>query len=188
MFLTLLSFIDLYSKRIPKILLLVFVVFNHQLFSQFNKDDQISDILYLKNVDIDSTIIGKTIHIDFYYDSYGKQRGDTISLLVEKTPIPFVELRRDNDSTQIFSQQYLESSTRHEDLILRISSFKVINISEKILILSADIRYYDKSDIMYPIKVVTETFQIQRKTITKVLVKKENNNTLPYARKPSLDN
>jgi len=92
-----------------------------------------SDIYYVDENRIDTSLIGKFIHIDFYKNSLGSNKfktvkADTIRINFPKTELEFIEIRNDDRYNNWFSEQYLETIKSFNDRKIRIEKMKVLKV------------------------------------------------------------
>jgi len=80
-----------------------------------------SDIRYVKSANLNTELIGKFVHFDFYNRSFLSKKIDTIELKINQKLIKFIEVRNDDGYNNWFSQQSLIS----EDKTLQISKFQI---------------------------------------------------------------
>ena len=152
-----------------KKLLIIILIF---ISSWVNAQDG-SDIMYVDAKNIDSSLIGKLIQIDFHNESFGSNKfpqviADTVTIdFVEKQS--FKEIRNDDHYNSWFSEQYLEAINEREGLKLRIQKMKLLNISKDSITVKLFGHFYKNEEEVFS-KYLTDTTKISRKEIYQILV------------------
>lgn len=82
-----------------------------------------SDIRYIKESEIDSTLIGEYAHIDFYHRSFHSNPLDSIKLLINTDSIEFVEKRVDDGFLSVVVIKYLDKRKYIYQLDLDFQSY-----------------------------------------------------------------
>ena len=140
-----------------------------------------SDIWYVDENEIDSSLIGRFIQVDFYNKSFGSNKfksvePDTVQInFIDKAE--FVELRNDDYFNNWFFEQYLES-TNVEGKKLRIQKMKLLSFSKDSLLVKLFGHYYTTEKEEEFSTYRTDTISISRENIYQVLV-----HTRPLIRK-----
>ena len=127
-----------------------------------------SDIYYIKIQDIDSSQIGRYVHLDFGSKSFHGIETDTIDLDIAGFN-GFKEVRKDDFYNQWFSEQYLESVAEKNGLSLRIEKMKLLNVSTDSLAVKLFGRFYMNEQEMHE-QLVSDTIKFVRKALSYVLV------------------
>jgi hypothetical protein len=129
-----------------------------------------SDIKYLKPFQVDSSIIGQYIHLDFFNRSFGPRNIDTVNITIDKKSIRFKEVRKDDGHNNWFSQQHLQS-IGYIDGQIRISKFILNRITTTSfqVTMYLDIDNFDNELFKYKTRQIDYWFD--KKDIAEVLVK-----------------
>lgn len=152
-----------------KNLLIIILIF---ISSWVNAQDG-SDIIYVDAKNIDSSLIGKLIQIDFRHESFGSNKfsqviADTVTIdFIEKQD--FKEIRNDDLFNNWFSEQYLETINEKKDLKLRIQKMKLLNISKDSITVKLFGHYFKNEEEVFS-KYLIDTTKISRKEIYQILV------------------
>lgn len=123
------------------------------------------DMQYLDMAEVDSSIVGRTVHLDFYRNSSfyvwahgrGEKGVDKVSLDIKGKQVEFIEHREDDGYNNWFNQQYLESA----DKKIRITEFKLLEIRKNTIRVRASIT----------VEPFSKEFTFDRKDVVQVLVK-----------------
>src|SRR5688572_1040950 len=99
-------------------------------FCLFCKGQDGSNIKYVTTSALDSSFIGKEVHLDFYQRSFGGRHLDTITITLINRPIRYLERRVDNGFNNWFSEQFLESIDNSEGMKTRINSWLILAITK----------------------------------------------------------
>ena len=143
------------------ILLLVFEV---NLFGQDG-----SDILYWKTSAVDSTLVGRYVHFDFYRRSFRGRQVDTVVINIDKRSIQFVEIRKDTGYNNWFNEQYLQSVDTIDGCTIRVSRCRLENVSQEfVAILYLD--YYDKVNSKVAGKSRQLQYSFDKRIVNEVLI------------------
>lgn len=129
-----------------------------------------SDIRYLKTSLVDSTFIGEYVHFDFYHRSFGGILIDTISIGIDNVPTKFIEVRKDNGYNNWFSQQSMQSIENIDGLTMRISKFKLDNITTNSFKVIMYLDYYDTKNKLLNDKSKQIAYWFDKKDIKEVLI------------------
>ncbi|MFV0531716.1 MAG: hypothetical protein ACK5MD_09825 [Flavobacteriales bacterium] len=127
-----------------------------------------SDIIYVKNKTLDSTYLGKFVQIDFYNESFGGLKLDTVNLKISDHQ-KFKEVRNDNGFNNWFSQQYLESIEEKDSTKFRIQKFKLLAINKDSLVFKSFGHYFKEQKEIFS-RFITDTITLDRKIIHQILV------------------
>jgi hypothetical protein len=133
-----------------------------------------SDIYYIDEDEIDTTLIGKFIHIDFFNNSFGcnkfeNVKADTVHIIFQKKKLSFIEVRNDNRYNNWFSEQFLISTKDFKGSKLIIQKMKLLNISNDSIKVKLFAHYYMNSIEIFS-EFLTDTTSISRKEIFQILV------------------
>lgn len=132
-----------------------------------------SDIMYCKASAIDNTLVGRYVHFDFYRRSFRGRQIDTVVINVDKRPIQFVEVRKDNGYNNWFYEQYLQSIGMVDGAIVRISKCKLENVTKQSVTATLYLDYYDLSNKIVADKSRQLMYLFDREIIIEVLVQSE---------------
>jgi hypothetical protein len=124
-----------------------------------------SDMRYLNIAEVDRSIVGRRVHLDFYRNSSfhtwqfgrGEKAVDKVSLDIDGRQVEFIEHREDDGFNNWFNEQYLESS----DKKMRITEFKLLEVGKKTIKVLATIS----------VEPFSKEFAFDKKDIVQVLVK-----------------
>ncbi len=136
---------------------LFFIIFQ----ASFALSQDGSDMWYVKPEKLDKSYIGRFHHIDFYRESFGGFKLDEVTLKINGKDIEFIEHREDDGFNNWFIDQHLESVNKFNDIKLIIDKFKLLEISEKDILVLA---YFN-------MKPFTEKMSFERKDIAQLLFK-----------------
>jgi len=75
-----------------------------------------SDIIYIQEKNIDSTLVGKYAHIDFGENSFGGRNIDSVKVLLGKSVTEFIENRNDDGYNNWFNEQSLKTADNHYEI------------------------------------------------------------------------
>ncbi|CAN5637681.1 hypothetical protein BH10BAC2_BH10BAC2_29100 [soil metagenome] len=134
-----------------------------------------SDIRYCKIEAADSSLIGKFVHFDFYRRSFLDIATDTVLIVIDDTPIYFIEKRRDNGFNNWFSEQYLQSIDTIKGDIIRIVKSKIISIKDDYILATNYLEYHDNDNKILPEKSNQQISAFPKKIITEILVESRYN-------------
>jgi hypothetical protein len=134
-----------------------------------------SDIHYIDENKIDTTLIGKFIHIDFYKNSFGSNKFqnvkvDTVRINFPKTKLEFIEIRNDDRYNNWFSEQYLETIKTTNDKKIRIEKMKVLKVLDDSINVKLFGHYFYTNGKMEETEFITKSVYFARKDIFQVLV------------------
>ena len=132
-----------------------------------------SDIKYFEIKAIDSTFIGKSIHIDFYNNSFAASKIDTVEILVNSQPVKFIEHRQDDGFNNWFSRQYLIAINHKGQEQLKIVKAVIIRVTEDSILVSNYFELQNKKNEPLPDKSFIQENWVDKKIISMVLVKSE---------------
>jgi hypothetical protein len=149
-----------------KLQLFVFLIFSILTFGQDG-----SDIRYFKFSDVNQSLIGQFIHIDFFNRSFAGGQIDTVSIIIDNKPTRFFEVRNDNGYNNWFSQQYLEAVQKVNGIIIRISKFKLETITSSSIQVTMYIDFYDGTNNQLPDKSIQYPYWFNKNDIVEVLIK-----------------
>lgn len=127
-----------------------------------------SNMYYIDIDNIDSTQVGKFVHLDFGEKSFLNNQRDTVSLAF-KGYKRFREVRADNGYNNWFYEQYLESLETRNGSKLRIQKMKLLEVSEYELTLKLFGHLFDGEREIFS-EFLTEVLTISKEDISQVLV------------------
>ncbi|MFT3822621.1 MAG: hypothetical protein QM731_01830 [Chitinophagaceae bacterium] len=137
-----------------------------------------SDILYIPVSKLNGSYTGKYVHLDFYRISHGvnsrdKKRKntttDTVVINIGNNPITFTEHREDDGFNNWFFQQYLFARDTAKNQTIRITKFRLDNVTPDSIRVTSFINYYDtKNEPLPALSQQQHTFS--RKIISQILV------------------
>lgn len=130
-----------------------------------------SDIRYFKVKRVDSTLIGKDVHFDFFNRSFHGRDMDTIIINIDNKPIKFVEVRKDNGYNNWFSEQSLKSIETIDGLTFVITKLKLNRITSSSFQVTMYVDNYDSDKRLLPEKSRQIEYWFDKKDITEILVK-----------------
>jgi len=133
-----------------------------------------SDIKYFETKAIDSTFIGKSVHIDFYNNSFAARKIDTVEIIVNNRPIKFIEHRQDDGLNNWFSRQCLTAMNYNEQEQLKIVKAVIIRVTEDSILVSNYFELHNKKNEPLPGKSFIQENWVDKKIISMVLVKSES--------------
>jgi len=145
------------------------LTFSLNLFAQDG-----SDINYIDESKIDSNLVGKFIHIDFYKNSFGSNKfknvkGDTIIMKFNNEQLKFVEVRNDDRYNNWFSEQYFETTKSYGEKKIRIEKMKVLAISEDSIKVKLFGHYFYEDGKVENTEYLINTVSFDRKNIFQIL-------------------
>ena len=130
-----------------------------------------SDIQYVKDGNIDSSLIGKYAHIDFHKRSFNSASLDSIKILIDEDSILFIENRVDNGYNNWFHQQYLESKKPVDGEIIRIAKTKIKEISSSSIFVDLYVDYFKvNNDRIKSNTGIVKNVKFNRKVISELLI------------------
>jgi hypothetical protein len=136
-----------------------------------------SDMSYVKPVDLNSSFVGKFVHLDFgnrsSFSGRRVRRGDTVEIKVKKDPVKFVELRFDDRSNAYFKEQYLETEKPINGINLRIARFQVKGVNHDKIKVRAYFDSYDLNGKLVENRSFTKDMSFRKSEIAEILVKKD---------------
>jgi len=101
-----------------------------------------SDIRYINIEDIDTSYIGKAVHIDFYSRSFASRKRDTVTIMVNSKPVLFIEHREDDGFNNWFNRQYLESLEQLGTEKLRIEMSIIKGVTKDSILVTNYFNFY----------------------------------------------
>jgi hypothetical protein len=131
-----------------------------------------SDMRYINIEDVDTSYIGKTVHIDFYSRSFASRKRDTITILVNNKTVVFIEHREDDGFNNWFSRQYLEGIKNAENESLRIVKSMIKEITEDSILVTSSFIFYKNKELIES-KSFTQDIWFRKNIISQILVKSE---------------
>jgi hypothetical protein len=149
----------------PIILLLLLTIWT----SSYGQDG--SDIRYIKVESVDNILIGEYVYFDFFNRSFGGQAIDTITINIDDKHINFIEVRKDDGYNNWFSQQSLQAIDKIDGLTVRISKFKLDQISSTAFQVTMYIDFYDTDNKILGKKSRQINYWFDKDDIVEVLVK-----------------
>jgi hypothetical protein len=130
-----------------------------------------SNIRYAKVNQLDASLIGEYIHIDFHKRSFGGIQLDTIVLEINNQQIKFVEHRQDNGYTNWFNEQYLQQVGDVNKGTMRIVRSRLNKINSDSIEVTYDIEYYDQKGNVIAGKFEQVSSTISKSSVVEILVK-----------------
>lgn len=131
-----------------------------------------SDIRYLKIENIDTSYIGKTVHLDFYNPSFASHKIDTIAVLVNDKRVVFVEHREDDGFNNWFSRQYLEAIENAGQEKLRVTRSVIKEVAKDSILVTNYFDMFDGKGLVQGKSFIQDTW-FSKKIITQILVHSE---------------
>jgi len=113
-----------------KLLFIILIIFDYSV--SFSQDG--SNMRYINIEDVDSSYIGKEVHLDFYNLSFFSKRLDTITIVVNNKTVLFTEYRSDNGFNNWFSEQYLEEISNSTEKLRLVKSIVKEVTADSILV------------------------------------------------------
>ncbi len=129
-----------------------------------------SDIKYVRFINLDRSLIGKPVQLDFYNRSFRGLKLDTVTIVLDKIPIRFLEHRNDGGSINLFSSQFLESIDSLNQQRSRIIKFKIDRITEDSILVTCYLKFYDVNNVLID-KIKEMKTWFEKKMIIEILVK-----------------
>jgi hypothetical protein len=130
-----------------------------------------SDTRYFKTLSVDSSLIGQYVHFDFYNRSFAARKIDTVIITIDDRPLRFIEVRKDNGYNNWFSQQYLQALEKVNGQTIRISQFKLDNVTPTLFLVTMYVDFYDAGNKVSGDNSRQIKYQFNKKDIAEVLVK-----------------
>lgn len=137
----------------------------------FCKAQDGSDIRYFTLDALDSSFIGKEIHIDFYRRSYRSINIDTITIVVDNNPIRYIEHRKDNGFNNWFSEQYLEALDTIHGIHTTINSWIIQNITKDSIFVKPNFGLIFPKGYFIDKRLFKENYWFPKDIITEILLK-----------------
>lgn len=131
-----------------------------------------SDIKYIRIDDVDTSYIGKDIHIDFYNRSFATKKRDSVFILVNDSLILFVEHREDDGFNNWFSRQYLEELKSTGDEKLRLIKSVIKEITRDSILITNHFAVFKGRNIL-PGRSFVQDNWFNKSIITTILVHSE---------------
>lgn len=153
--------------RFFKLFLAVLILSNIKLSAQDG-----SDIRYINIEDLDTSYIGKEIHIDFYNRSFAKRKIDSVTILINGNPVIFIEHREDNGYNNWFSRQYLEQIRHTGDEKLRVLKSVIRELTKDSILVTSYLSVFKENNTIQD-KSFTQDIWFNKNIITQVLVHSE---------------
>jgi hypothetical protein len=132
-----------------------------------------SDIRYVNIENIDTSYIEKTVHLDFYNQSFFSRKRDTVIILVNNKPVSFVEHREDNGFNNWFSRQYLEEIGNKESEYLRITSSVIKDITKDSILVTSHFDLINNKNSLLQGKSFTQDIWFKRNILSQILIQSE---------------
>jgi hypothetical protein len=134
---------------------------------------------YLKPNEINKSYIGRKLHIDFYRKSFAhfldKTRDlDTVKIKVNGKKTNFKEHRVDDGYNNWFSQQYLESIEKTDNLKLRIEKFELLKFDDADIFVKAFFIFVNDDGKVLSEKLFTRKLTFPKKDIVELLFEVKN--------------
>ena len=152
-----------------KISSLLFI--NLILISLNAKSQDGSDMRYINIEDVDTSYIGKTVHIDFCSRSFASRKRDTITILVNNKPVLFIEHREDDGFNNWFNRQYMESLERLGTEKLRIEMSVIKGVTKDSIFVTSYFNFYKSNGQPAHDGVFTQDYSFAKKGISEILLK-----------------
>jgi len=130
-----------------------------------------SDIRYYPTSVLDSSFIGREIHLDFFHRSFLSFNNDTLVLKIDNTSIRFLERRNDNGFNNWFSQQFLESIDSLNSIAIKITSWIILDITKDSINVKPNYSLIFPKETFISDKLFKENFWFPKAMIIEVLVK-----------------
>ena len=130
-----------------------------------------SDIIYISIKKLNSTIIDKDVHLDFYRKSYSGLNIDTIVIPINKKPIRFIEHREDDGFNNWFSRQYLEAIDTILKSTPRIASWRINKITKDSIFVKANFEWIFPKETLITDTFPEESYWFSKSIIKEILVK-----------------
>jgi hypothetical protein len=132
-----------------------------------------SDIMYYKTSGVNSSLVGKYIHFDFYRESFHARAIDTVSIIIDNIPMKFIEHRVDHGYNNWFSKQYLQSLDKIDGQTIRITKFRLDSVTTNSFLVTMYVDIYNATNDLQADKSRKIKYQFDKKDIINVLVKSE---------------
>jgi hypothetical protein len=129
-----------------------------------------SDIRYFKVYRVDTSLVGRFIHFDFFKRSFRGQKTDTVTINIDNRPTKFIERRKDDGFNNWFSQQYLQSIDKTDEQAIRISKFRLDSITTNSFQVTMYVDFYDSNNRLVDGKSRQVKYYFDKKDIAEVLV------------------
>ena len=146
----------------------IIICFNLNTIAQDGSDIRYVDIEY-----VDTSYIGKTVHLDFYNNSFLSRKKDTITILVNNNPITFIEHREDNGFNNWFSRQFFEEIRKTKSEYLRITKSVIKEIDDNSILVTSYFVLYSKDNHPLEEKSFTQDIRVKKNILSQILVKSE---------------
>ncbi len=130
-----------------------------------------SDIRYFAPKAIDSSFIGKEVHLDFYRRSFGGLNIDTLTIVVDKNPIRYIEHRKDNGYNNWFNQQYLEALDTINGIHTTINSWTIQNVIKDSILVKPNFGLRFPKEYFIDERLFKESFWFSKNIINEILLK-----------------
>lgn len=130
-----------------------------------------SDIRYIKVEAVDNILIGEYVYFDFFNRSFVGRAIDTITINIDDNRINFIEVRNDDGYNNWFSQQSLQAIDKIDGLTVRISKFKLDQISSTAFQVTMYVDFYDTDNKILGDKSRQINYWFDKNDIADVLVK-----------------
>ena len=140
-------------------------------FCSFCNGQDGSDIKYYTTSALDSSFIGKEVHLDFYHRSFGGRHLDTITITLFNRQIRYLERRVDNGYNNWFSEQFLESIDSSEGMKTRINSWTILTITTDSIQVKPSFTFTMRGHGLINKKYWEEPFWFNKAIIKEILVK-----------------
>lgn len=134
---------------------------------------------YVKPNDLDSSYIGKWVHLDFGQRSFAtfdydhKRPLDTVTIELNGKKVTFIEHRVDDGFNNWFEDQYLEAVKTVDGMRIRIIKHKLLAIEGDLIRVESYLDVFDKKGRVLKGKSFTKEFTFQKDEIFELLVKFE---------------
>ncbi|TBV26049.1 hypothetical protein DMZ43_09090 [Meridianimaribacter sp. CL38] len=154
-----------------KINLLIIFSFTFNMVAQDG-----SDIKYVKISNLDTSYIGKIVHLDFYNRSFAglkyfsENLTDKVTIELDNKKIDFLEYRNDTGHNNWFSEQYLESIEFVDELKIRITMCKIEDITPNYVKVILFLQYKEKNGRLNYKNPNRIKYSFPREILTEVLV------------------
>ena len=151
------------------------LLFINLFLKGFNaKSQDGSDMRYINIKDVDTSYIGKTVHLDFDNRSFASKKRDTITIIVYNKPVLFIEHREDDGFNNWFGRQYMESL---ETLGLlgtekfRIEMSIIKGVTKDSILVTNYFNSYKSNGQPAHDAVFTQDYSFAKKNISEILLK-----------------
>jgi len=139
--------------------------------SIFCKAQDGSDIKYFTPEALDSSFIGKEVHLDFYRRSYRNINIDTITIIVDNHPIRYIEHRKDNGYNNWFAQQYLEALDTINGIHTTINSWVIQKITKDSILVKPNFGLRFPKEYFIDERLFKESYWFPKDIIKEILLK-----------------